>query len=72
MCLKLGVHYYFCAVGAGEGTRQQNNLVLQKADVVNSSQERLTAFLGHWRNKLSKEWLLNETASVQFLHQDKG
>lgn len=70
--LKLGVHYYFHTVGAEEQARQQKDSVLKKADVVNSSQERLTAFPGHQRNKLSKEWLLNETASVQFLHLDKG
>lgn len=70
--LKFGVRYYFHSVGAGERARQQKDSVLQRADVVNSSQESLTAFPGHWRNKLSKEWLLNETASVLFLHLDKG
>ena len=70
--LKLGVRYYFHTVGAGELARQQKDSVLQRVDVVNSSQESLTALLGHRRNKLSKEWLLNETASVQFLHLDKG
>lgn len=72
MWLKLCVHYYFHSVGAGERARQQKVSILQRADVVNSSQERLTAFPGHQRNKLSKEWLRNETASVQFLHLDKG
>lgn len=70
--IELGEHYYFRAVGPGEQARQQKVSVLQRAEVVNSLQERLTALLGHQRNKLSKEELLNETASVHFLHLDKG
>lgn len=70
--LKLDLCCYFHTVCAGEQARQQKNSVLQRGEVVNSSQERLTAFPGHQRNRLSKERLLNETASVQFLHLDKG
>lgn len=70
--LKLGERYYFHAVGPGEKARQQKVSVLQRAEVVNSLQERPMALLGHQRNKLSKDELLNETASVHFLHLDKG
>lgn len=56
----------------GKGAGQQKVSVLQRAEVVNSSQERLTALLGCQGNKPCEEGLLNAAASVQFLHLDKG